>query len=95
MGIGAVIHYSRRYLQRLSLVDPVWRSGIQRPDGLPGNIVWSVFEHIPSWRILLRMGLGFIDTGRLCGRVYSYKAGHALDVEMMTQLFMHDLLEVV
>ncbi len=39
--------------------------------------------------------LGLIDTGRLCGSIYSYKAGHALDVELVTQLFMHDLLETV
>jgi UDP-3-O-acyl-N-acetylglucosamine deacetylase len=37
--------------------------------------------------------LGLLETGRLTGRVYSYKAGHALDVHMVTQLYLHDLLE--
>lgn len=36
--------------------------------------------------------LSLIETGRLAGRVYSYKAGHALDVRMVTQLYLHDLL---
>lgn len=39
--------------------------------------------------------LSLIDRGRLCGSVYSYKAGHALDVEMVTQLYLNDLLEPV
>ena len=37
--------------------------------------------------------LSLIETGRLAGRVCSFKAGHALDVEMVTQLYLHDLLE--
>ncbi|MBT3377340.1 MAG: hypothetical protein HN742_06610 [Lentisphaerae bacterium] len=36
--------------------------------------------------------LSLIETGRLAGRVCSYKAGHDLDVRMVTQLYLHDLL---
>jgi UDP-3-O-acyl-N-acetylglucosamine deacetylase len=36
--------------------------------------------------------LALIDTGRLVGNVYSYKAGHALDVIMVRKLFENDLL---
>jgi UDP-3-O-acyl-N-acetylglucosamine deacetylase len=36
--------------------------------------------------------LSLIDTGRLAGTVVSYKAGHALDVRLVTQLALHDLL---
>jgi UDP-3-O-acyl-N-acetylglucosamine deacetylase len=36
--------------------------------------------------------LSLIETGRLVGRVVSYKAGHALDVQMVTQLYLNDLL---
>lgn len=37
--------------------------------------------------------LSLVDTGRLAGRVISYKAGHALDVRLMAQLYLQDLLE--
>jgi UDP-3-O-acyl-N-acetylglucosamine deacetylase len=37
--------------------------------------------------------LSLIETGRLAGTVVSYKAGHALDVRLVTQLALHDLLE--
>lgn len=36
--------------------------------------------------------LSLQETGRLCGKITSYKAGHALDVELMTLLLRHDLL---
>ncbi len=39
--------------------------------------------------------LSLIETGRLAGTVVSYKAGHALDVRLVTQLVLHDLLEPV
>lgn len=39
--------------------------------------------------------LALIETGRLAGTVVSYKAGHALDVRLVTQLVLHDLLEPV
>ena len=39
--------------------------------------------------------LSLIETGRLAGRVISYKAGHALDVQTVTRLYLHDLLEPV
>jgi UDP-3-O-acyl-N-acetylglucosamine deacetylase len=37
--------------------------------------------------------LSLIDTGRLAGRIVSYKAGHTLDVRLVTQLLLHGLLE--
>lgn len=43
----------------------------------------------------LLAALSLIETGRLTGHVYSYKAGHALDVEMVTQLYIHKLLKEV
>lgn len=36
--------------------------------------------------------LALIDSGRFVGRVYSYKAGHTLDVVMVRKLFERDLL---
>jgi UDP-3-O-acyl-N-acetylglucosamine deacetylase len=36
--------------------------------------------------------LSLIETGRLAGTVVSYRAGHALDVRLVTQLVLHDLL---
>jgi UDP-3-O-acyl-N-acetylglucosamine deacetylase len=35
--------------------------------------------------------LALIDTGRFVGNVFSYKAGHALDVIMVRKLFERDL----
>lgn len=40
----------------------------------------------------LLAALALIDSGRFMGKVTSYKAGHTLDVEMVTQLYLHDLL---
>ncbi len=39
--------------------------------------------------------LSLIETGRLAGRIISYKAGHTLDVRLVTQLVLRDLLEPV
>ena len=39
--------------------------------------------------------LSLIEGGRLAGTVVSYKAGHELDVRLVTQLVQHDLLEPV
>lgn len=39
--------------------------------------------------------LSLIEDGRLAGHVVSYKAGHTLDVRLVTQLVLHDLLEPV
>ena len=39
--------------------------------------------------------LSLQETGRICGKVYSYKAGHALDCDMMTKLLQLDLMEEV
>lgn len=43
----------------------------------------------------LPAALALIDEGRLAGHVTSYRAGHALDVQFMTQLVLHGLLKDV
>jgi UDP-3-O-acyl-N-acetylglucosamine deacetylase len=48
----------------------------------------------PAWhRAMLDLlaALALIDHGRFVGRVWSYKAGHALDVKMVQTLYRHDL----
>ncbi len=49
----------------------------------------------PVWhRAILDLvaAIALIDTGRFVGDVYSYKAGHTLDVVMVRKLFERDLL---
>jgi len=41
----------------------------------------------------LLAAVALIDRGRLAGRIISYKAGHALDVNMIQELYRRDLLE--
>ena len=36
--------------------------------------------------------LSLLDSGRLCGRVVSFKAGHTLDCRFMNLLYINDLL---
>ena len=43
----------------------------------------------------LLAALSLVEEGRFVGDVISYKAGHALDVRMITKLYRHDLLEEV
>jgi hypothetical protein len=43
----------------------------------------------------LLAGPALIDRGRFVGRIISYKAGHTLDVQMIRELYRHDLLEEV
>jgi UDP-3-O-acyl-N-acetylglucosamine deacetylase len=43
----------------------------------------------------LLAAIALIDRGRLVGSIKSYKAGHALDVEMVRALYRDDLLEEV
>ena len=43
----------------------------------------------------LLAAISLIDRGRFAGEVVSYKAGHALDVQMIAMLYRHDLLEPV
>lgn len=52
----------------------------------------------PVWhRTMLDLvaAIALIDRGRFIGTVKSYRAGHTLDVRLMTLLYMHDLLEIV
>ena len=52
----------------------------------------------PVWHratLDLLAAIALIDKGRFIGRVASYRAGHTLDVRAVTQLYLHDLLEVV
>lgn len=39
--------------------------------------------------------LSMLEIGRLAGHITSYKAGHALDARLMSNLYIHDLLEEV
>ena len=43
----------------------------------------------------LLAAIALIEEGRFLGKVTSYKAGHALDVEMIRLLYQHDLIEEV
>jgi len=52
----------------------------------------------PVWhRTMLDLvaAIALLDRGRFVGTVRSYRAGHTLDVRLMTLLYMHDLLEVL
>ena len=40
----------------------------------------------------LLAAIALVDRGRLCGKVVSYKAGHALDCQMIKELCTSDLL---
>ncbi|MBM4144027.1 MAG: UDP-3-O-acyl-N-acetylglucosamine deacetylase [Lentisphaerae bacterium] len=54
--------------------------------GKPLEAVW----HRATLDLLAAVAL--IDRGRFAGTIVSYKAGHALDVEMVRQLYQRDLL---
>ncbi len=43
----------------------------------------------------LLAAVALIDTGRFCGEILSYKAGHTLDVQMVRKLYKQRLLKVV
>jgi len=43
----------------------------------------------------LLAAIALIDTGRFCGTILSYKAGHSLDVDLVRELYKRDLLEQV
>jgi UDP-3-O-acyl-N-acetylglucosamine deacetylase len=43
----------------------------------------------------LLAALALIDKGRFCGTVISYKAGHAVDCDLVRELYLQDLLEEV
>ncbi|MDA3799246.1 MAG: UDP-3-O-acyl-N-acetylglucosamine deacetylase [Kiritimatiellae bacterium] len=50
----------------------------------------------PVWHraaLDLLAAIALIDRGRLAGKIVSYKAGHALDVDMMSELYKQDLIE--
>jgi UDP-3-O-acyl-N-acetylglucosamine deacetylase len=39
--------------------------------------------------------LSLVDSGRLCGKIVSYKAGHTLDTRFMTLLYRQAVLTKV
>ncbi len=50
----------------------------------------------PVWHratLDLLAAIALIDKGRLAGKIVSYKAGHALDVDMVSELYKQNLLE--
>lgn len=55
-------------------------------EGKSLEAVW----HRASLDLLAAVAL--IDRGRFIGRIISYKAGHTLDVQMISELYQHDLL---
>ncbi len=65
------------------------RSEFDLGDGLSSEPVWH--------RTMLDLvaAIALVDRGRFIGTVKSYRAGHTLDVRLMTLLYMHDLLELV
>jgi UDP-3-O-acyl-N-acetylglucosamine deacetylase len=66
-----------------------WNRPLLPHDGKSLEAVWhrAVLDLVAA--------LSLIESGRLAGTVVSYKAGHALDVSLVTQLVQHDLLEPV
>ena len=50
----------------------------------------------PVWHrsaLDLLAAIALLDKGRLAGKIVSYKAGHALDVDMVSDLYKQDLIE--
>ena len=43
----------------------------------------------------LNAAVALIEEGRFLGKITSYKAGHSMDVEMIRQIYKHDLLTEV
>jgi len=60
-----------------------------QPDGRTLEPVW----HRAVLDLLAAVAL--IDTGRFVGTIISYRAGHALDVRLMIQLYMNNLLKPI
>ena len=71
-----LIHGRRRYLNEPGLVH----------EGRSLEAVW----HRATLDLLAAIAL--VDVGRFAGTVLSYRAGHTLDVRMMTLLYKHSLL---
>ena len=65
------------------------RPGFDLGDGNSSEPVWH--------RTMLDLvaAIALVDRGRFIGTVKSYRAGHTLDVRLMTLLYMLDLLEIV
>lgn len=65
------------------------RPEFEMGDGLSSEPVWH--------RTMLDLvaAIALVDRGRFIGTVKSYRAGHTLDVRLMTLLYMLDLLEIV
>ena len=80
------------YNRRNILIAGRWRY-FNRPllmhEGKSLEAVW----HRATLDLLAAVAL--IDRGRLAGTIISYKAGHALDVQLMQTLVRHDLLEEI
>jgi UDP-3-O-acyl-N-acetylglucosamine deacetylase len=66
---------------------------INEPRLLSGDKSLEAVWHRAALDLLAALAL--IDDGRFVGRVRSYKAGHELDVNLITQLYLNDLLEEI
>ena len=78
------------YTTRNILVAGRWRY-FNRPGLLHEGHSLEAVWHRATLDLLAAIAL--IDRGRLAGKVISYKAGHALDVQMIRELYQRDLLE--
>ena len=76
-----LIHGKRRYLNE---PEPSLMH-----DGRPLEAVW----HRATLDLLAAIAL--VDVGRFAGTAVSYRAGHTLDVRMMTLLYKHNLLKSI
>ncbi len=63
---------------------------INEPRLMHGKQSLEAAWHRASLDLLAAIAL--LDRGRFVGKAISYKAGHTLDVDMMTQLYLNDLL---
>jgi len=78
------------YTMRNILVAGPWRY-LNRPRMLHNGKSLEAVWHRAALDLLA--GIALIDRGRLAGTVISYKAGHALDVKMVAELYKRGLLE--
>jgi UDP-3-O-acyl-N-acetylglucosamine deacetylase len=80
------------YTWRNILVAGRWRY-LNRPRLIHNGKSLEAVWHRAALDLLA--GIALIDRGRLAGSVISYKAGHALDVQMVATLYRQDLLETM
>jgi UDP-3-O-acyl-N-acetylglucosamine deacetylase len=78
------------YTTKNILIAGRWRY-FNRPNLMHKGKALEAVWHRATLDLLAAIAL--IDHGRLAGRVISYKAGHALDVDIIKELYNNNLLE--